>query len=163
MQLGNHATYPRLQLTEVNWVYFRPDQYVTSKIITKLTGHVLGWKKRSGHLHYKDWQNHRQHNSRPERRDVRVLASATTGPRPDLGATLYGYRDHGQGQPQFSAGGDSGSMCIVPDEDGRPLMLGLVMGGRGHTARTHKIFTYPWFHFVENIMPNLIKEKILPK
>jgi hypothetical protein len=49
-----------------------------------------------------------------------------------------------------------------PDEDGRPLMLGLVMGGRCHTTRTHKIFTYPWFHSSKTSCPTWSKTRSCP-
>ena len=69
----------------------------------------------------------------------------------------------GKNGPAFSRGRDSGSICIVADENGHPLMLGLVTGGRGATDSTDLTYIYPIFHFYEKVMPKLVKEKILPK
>lgn len=162
MQLGNHATYPRLQFTEVNWVVFRPDQYVTRKIIMNPPAKYLDGNN--------DPAISTMKTGRTTGSTAAVLNDETSERsllQPD--SDLTWVKEYtatgimGKDGPAFSAGGDSGSMCIVPDEDGRPLMLGLVTGGRGHTSRTDKTFIYPWFHFVESIMPKLVKEKILPK
>jgi hypothetical protein len=114
MQLGNHATYPRLQLTEVNWVYFRPDQYVTSKIITNSSGKYLDGKSDPAISTLK--------TGRTTESTTAVLNDETSECSLPLQADLdlIWVQDYmatgimGKDSPSFSAGGDSGSMCIVP-------------------------------------------------